>query len=63
MFDQKHVDNMRSLGSFLEAAIPEATAGNTRLQNLICIGLPIYNMFAATQGWPVIPIPAFCSST
>jgi hypothetical protein len=37
------------------------TAGNTRLQNLICLGLPIYNVFAAMQGWPQIPLPAFCS--
>ena len=34
-----------------------------RLQNLICAAIPIYNIFAAEEHWPVTPIPAFCTPT
>lgn len=40
-----------------DASTPEAT----RLQNLICAGIPIYNIFAGLYGLPVLPLPAFCS--
>ncbi len=36
--------------------------GKVNWQNLVCVAIPIYDMFAATQGWPVIPLPAFCSA-
>jgi hypothetical protein len=45
-----------------KAILAKHTAGNTRLQNLLCIGIPIYNMFASANGWPVMPIPAFCAA-
>lgn len=58
-----YLDPMKALGQHLhDAAQDPATVGNTRLQNLICIGLPIYNMFAVANGWPVFPLPAFCST-
>lgn len=33
-----------------------------RLQALVCAAIPIYNTFAVIEGWPPIPIPAFCSA-
>lgn len=36
--------------------------GNTRLQNIICLAIPIYNAFAVAQQWPVFPLPAYCST-
>ena len=54
---------MNKFGEALKAAAKEAAAtGNTRLQNLVCMGIPIYNTFAAMEGWPQIPLPAFCSA-
>lgn len=50
----------------VSAAIAEVAAGNqggTRLQNLICFGIPIYNVMASLYGLPVIPLPAFCTPT
>jgi len=47
----------------VETIASPGTVGNTRLQNLICLALPLYNMFAATNGWPTIPTPAFCKTT
>lgn len=40
----------------------EAKPGNTRLQNFVCLAIPAYNVFAALEGWPVIPVPAFCTT-
>ena len=52
----------QNFGTALQEAIAEAeTTGNTRLQNLICMGIPVYNIFAAMEGWPTLPLPAFCT--
>src|ERR1700723_2513626 len=37
--------------------------GNTRLQNLACMGIPIGNIFLAMYNLPTIPLPAFCTPT
>ena len=54
---------MEKFGKLLReaAADPEAAKGGSRLQNLVCMGIPIYNIFAAMEGWPTIPLPAFCT--
>jgi hypothetical protein len=40
----------------------ENPPANTRLQNLVCFCIPIYNIFAAIKGLPVLPLPAFCTN-
>ena len=42
---------------------PPAQPGKINWQQAICIGIPIYNMFAAAQDWPTLPLPSFCSTT
>jgi hypothetical protein len=39
----------------------EATSTHPVLRNLVCMAIPVYNIYAASQGWPQIPLPAFCS--
>lgn len=64
--------SIRKLGQEIIAALAderamydceEGFAGGTRLQNLICIGIPLYNEFAPMFNLPVIPVPAFCTPT
>ena len=45
------------------AAAIAGTPEGTRLQNLVCAGIPIYNIFAALYGLPVLPLPSFCTPT
>ena len=39
-----------------------STVERINWQNLVCMGIPIYNIFAALYGLPVLPLPAFCSN-
>lgn len=53
---QTHVDLQK-------AGQTKATApGLTRLQTLLCLGVPFYNHYAALEGWPVFPLPAYCTN-
>lgn len=62
-FEEISHDQMAEFGEHLaHLAKDPSVISNTRLQNLICAGIPIYNVFAAIQGWPSIPLPAFCSA-
>jgi len=47
--------------STLEASL--SALDGSRLKKLVCLSIPIYNMMAAGKGWPVVPVPDFCSTT
>ena len=45
----------------LEAIADEQGPAAVNWENLICMGIPIYNIFAALYGLPPMPLPSFCS--
>ncbi len=47
-------------GAEIKAAL--APLQGTRWQKLICMAIPLYNLFAMFQGLPPLPVPAFCAS-
>ena len=54
---------LRVAAAATEKAGVRATPEGTRLQTLICTGIPVYNFFASLYGLPVLPLPAFCTPT
>lgn len=42
-------------------ADPATAAASRDWLQAVCVMIPIYNVFAATQDWPQIPLPGYCS--
>lgn len=40
-----------------------ATFDGHRIKALICMSIPIYNLYALTKGWPQVPTPSWCATT
>ena len=45
-----------------EMASDPKVGDHPRLRQFVCASIPVYNIFAATQGWPQITLPAFCNT-
>lgn len=46
----------------LQLALKGKGMSGTRLQNLACFAIPIANIFLAMEGFPTVPLPAFCTT-